>query len=389
MNRTTFKLLAAALLLAGVQQAFAQTPIHTEAGVKVGNTAKVDYKVDDIAQTQESGTADFVVDRLVNLKVTTTDTAEVAVVPDSNHTADTSTSKALRFAIQNLTNSAIGVTLAAANAATSTVNPFDAGNDDIFNVGEGSGSFRIYLDADDDNVFEPGADDGASIASIASIARESTVHVWVVADIPAVGGTAPNVHPVNDDVALVSLQATAVEPTTLTAITYKASTDANVDNVEGQFDSIKGDQTPGVVGGETAYDGVDSAYSAYIIASAHIGVTKKSFVLWDPVNLTTNPKAIPGAKVLYCIEVSNDGSVAAADVTITDDIPGGTTYIADTVHVNEEYDTAMTCNTAAATAGTALDDVDDSAYSSGTVTTTVTSLAADKKTSTVFQVTIN
>jgi len=388
MNRTTFKLLAAALLLAGVQQAFAQTPIHTEAGVKVGNTAKVDYKVDDIVQTQESGTADFVVDRLVNLKVTTTDTAEVAVVPDSNHTADTSTSKALRFAIQNLTNSAIGVTLAAANAATSTVSPFGHG-DDIFNVGEGSGSFRIYLDADDDGVFEPGAADGAPITSIASIARESTVHVWVVADIPAVGGTAPNVHPVNDDVALVSLQATAVEPTTMTAITYKESTDANVDNAENQFDSIKGDQTPGVVGGESAYDGVDSAYSAYIIASAHIGVTKKSFVLWDPVNQTTNPKAIPGAKVLYCIEVSNDGSVAAADVTITDDIPGGTTYIANTVHVNEEYDTAMTCNTAAATAGTALDDVNDSAYSSGTVTTTVTSLAADKKTSTVFQVTIN
>ena len=44
-------------------------------------------------------------------------------------------------------------------------------------------------------------------------------------------------------------------------------------------------------------------------------------VLDDPVNGTANPKAIPGANVIYTIGISNQGSGAADDVVIEDSLP--------------------------------------------------------------------
>ncbi len=55
----------------------------------------------------------------------------------------------------------------------------------------------------------------------------------------------------------------------------------------------------------------------------NISVTKISSVISDPVNGTTNPKAIPGALVEYLITVSNTGPGAtdADSVVVTDDGP--------------------------------------------------------------------
>ncbi|QZD88938.1 DUF11 domain-containing protein [Qipengyuania aurantiaca] len=54
-----------------------------------------------------------------------------------------------------------------------------------------------------------------------------------------------------------------------------------------------------------------------------VSVTKVSSVVSDPVNGSTNPKAIPGAVVEYLISVTNTGAEAAdADsVSVTDDAP--------------------------------------------------------------------
>jgi uncharacterized repeat protein (TIGR01451 family) len=41
----------------------------------------------------------------------------------------------------------------------------------------------------------------------------------------------------------------------------------------------------------------------------------------DPVNLLSNPKAIPGAEMMYTILVNNSGSGVADDIIITDVIP--------------------------------------------------------------------
>lgn len=60
------------------------------------------------------------------------------------------------------------------------------------------------------------------------------------------------------------------------------------------------------------------------LSAAELDVTKVSFVISDPVNGATNPKAIPGALVEYLITVSNigDGAVFTDTTIVTDDLPG-------------------------------------------------------------------
>jgi hypothetical protein len=60
-------------------------------------------------------------------------------------------------------------------------------------------------------------------------------------------------------------------------------------------------------------------------ATATLTVVKTSTVVSDPVNGTTNPKAIPGAIVRYGVTVTNTGTAAvdASTVVITDPLPTG------------------------------------------------------------------
>jgi uncharacterized repeat protein (TIGR01451 family) len=63
-------------------------------------------------------------------------------------------------------------------------------------------------------------------------------------------------------------------------------------------------------------------------ANALLTVVKYSTVLSDPVNGTTNPKAIPGAIVTYFIGVTNTGSstVTSSSIFIRDPLPAGVVY---------------------------------------------------------------
>ncbi len=60
-------------------------------------------------------------------------------------------------------------------------------------------------------------------------------------------------------------------------------------------------------------------------ATATLTVVKTSLVISDPVNGTTNPKAIPGAVVQYAVTVTNTGTAAvdASTVVVTDPLPSG------------------------------------------------------------------
>lgn len=77
-----------------------------------------------------------------------------------------------------------------------------------------------------------------------------------------------------------------------------------------------------------------------------IAVSKVSSVISDPVNATTNPKAIPGAVMEYCILISNTGTATATSVVATDALPAKFTYTPGT----------MQSGTSCATAATAEDD---------------------------------
>lgn len=78
---------------------------------------------------------------------------------------------------------------------------------------------------------------------------------------------------------------------------------------------------------------------------ANLTMTKVSSVVSDGIS-ATNPKALPGAVVRYCILVSNAGSATATNITVADAIPSRVTYIPGT----------MLSGTSCAGATTAEDD---------------------------------
>ncbi len=61
---------------------------------------------------------------------------------------------------------------------------------------------------------------------------------------------------------------------------------------------------------------------------ADIAVSKTSTVIDNPTQGTTNPTAIPGATLSYCILVTNAGSAPATSVSAIDPIPANVTFVA-------------------------------------------------------------
>jgi len=122
----------------------------------------------------------------------------------------------------------------------------------------------------------------------------------------------------------------------------------------------------------------DPSYSAitYIDIEPSVSVAKRSIVTSDPVNGTTNPKAIPGATVHYCITVSNNGTTAATAVKQTDALPANITFVAGTLLEG------TTCANAATTATI-------STLSAGTITSNIGNMASGATYAVVFDATIN
>lgn len=63
------------------------------------------------------------------------------------------------------------------------------------------------------------------------------------------------------------------------------------------------------------------------ITTTSLTVTKTSSLVSDPVNGITNQKAIPGAIIRYCILVTNNGGAAHSNVSLSDPVPAGMTYV--------------------------------------------------------------
>ena len=364
---TVHWLLAATLLAVAAPQAHAQA--GTTAGTQIGNTATVSYKIGTIEQEEESGTAEFMVDRLLSVTVAEVGNSSRSVTPGDQQ-------QALLFTVTNGTNDQMDIGLGATNRADDDEIDYDGagvGDDPLVDNFDAAG-FTYYVDVDEDGVFEPGGDDGSAVTFLDEILPDAVVDVWVVSDNTA------NSIPLgldDGDVAIIRLTATLLNST--------ASDDLYLVDVDGDPDPLELYEAPDGLEGTTADDdtGVDVAGSvqnvftngvdgtdfyddAYEVSAAAITVTKRSLVFWDPINESTNPKAIPGAAVLYCITVKNEGGTAASDVTISDQIPANTAFVeADaTLGITDATDsirfsTDDTCVAADWTAGTHEDVVDD------------------------------
>ena len=122
--------------------------------------------------------------------------------------------------------------------------------------------------------------------------------------------------------------------------------------------------------------------------TANLVITKASSVISDPTNGTTDPKAIPGATMRYCILVTNNGSGTATGITVTDPLPASTTFIAGSMRSGTSCAGATTVEDDNAS-GADESDPFGASIAGSTVTATTSTLTPASAMAVTLDVTIN
>lgn len=356
------KLLAA---VAASAVALASAPAFAEgtaSNTTVSNTATLSYQTGGVTQgTVNSNAADFLVDRKVNLNVVTT-LANASVVGGATGAVTT-------FTVTNTSNAALDFSLTAVNQ-TGGAGPV-SGTDNFDPT-----NYRYAVDTNGDGVYTAGTDQ--IVTKLSNVAADASRTVFVIADIPA--------GRVNGDVGAIFLVAQAQELGTTTNVVQTTTADnpAAVDTVFADAAGFTGS-------GDAARDGKASSRSQYTVVSAALTLTKIATVISDPYNATTNPKAIPGAVIEYCLIAANTGSADATNVTITDVISGKPiTYVAGQGYqggLTTGTGTATTCDQTTTNGGSTTNVTYTAG--TGTFTATIATVPAGASRTARFRVTVN
>ena len=370
-------IVAALILITGMQQVYAAGTI---ANTTVASQATISYKVGGTSQSDvlsppvgSAGSGEFLVDRRINLTVAESGGSYTNVTPNT-------TLQALTFTVTNGTNDMIDIRLFYTDDVGGT-GPF--GGTDSFNA---SGT-TIRLESGATAGFQDLED--LAVTFLDDVPADGSRTVYVVSTISA--------SQVNNDLSSGTLTGVAnTDGTGGAANDYVESTGAGG---PGSLETVFGD-APGDT--DAARDGKHSDDDGYLVVTATITVTKTITVISDPFNGTTNPRAIPGAIVEYCIIVTNTGSAAAANVVTVDPIPVNSTYKTGTIIAvapavgggctggTPEDDDAIGLDEG----NNPPDDIIGSSYNAGTnkITTLMdagTTLGVGMTTTTRFQVTID
>ena len=292
--KTTKQMLGAVSALALVAMTSAPALAQgTSAGTTITNTVNVTFNVGGVTQNAQTASDSFTVDRRVNVLVTN--------VGGATSVAPGATNRAIAFDVTNLSNSSVDLALTAALSSGNNAN--------ISNI-------RIFRDTNGDRVLdgtELSAGPITMLDEVGSSATGVSVAVIVLADI--------GLNAVNADSFNVTLTANAHAAGSAglgAELVESANNTTDIDTV--LFD--------GQGASDIARDGAFSANGTYTVAGALISVTKASRIVSDPINGTTNPKAIPGATVEYCIRVANaTGAAPATDVDVLDDLPSDVSFL--------------------------------------------------------------
>lgn len=314
--------------------AMSSTPalaVGTTAGDTITNNVSVSFEVGGEPQTEVTASDTFTVDRVIDVDVTFTGATPVSVSPGQDRAA-------LAFDITNLSNDIVDLDLSTVLTAGTAAN--------IENI-------EIYLD-DGDGILSAAELAAGPITFLDEVLADDgtgnqTLSVVVLANITT--------NAVNNDTFDIVLIADAHEAGAAglgAEIFGLANTDANT---AGE-DTVLADGTS--TAEEAANAGDDSALGQFEVGGALVSVVKSSRIVSDPVNGTTNPKAIPGAVIEYCIAVSNaaDATTATA-VNVSDDLPADVTFTENDFGIFVDGSATIDDN------GTASDPSDDIATCSG------------------------
>ena len=314
--------------------AMSSTPalaVGTTAGDTITNNVSVSFEVGGEPQTEVTASDTFTVDRVIDVDVTFTGATPVSVSPGQDRAA-------LAFDITNLSNDIVDLDLSTVLTAGTAAN--------IENI-------EIYLD-DGDGILSAAELAAGPITFLDEVLADDgtgnqTLSVVVLANITT--------NAVNNDTFDIVLIADAHEAGAAglgAEIFGLANTDANT---AGE-DTVLADGTS--TAEEAANAGDDSALGQFEVGGALVSVVKSSRIVSDPVNGTTNPKAIPGAVIEYCIAVSNAADAATATaVNVSDDLPADVTFTENDFGIFVDGSATIDDN------GTASDPSDDIATCSG------------------------
>jgi hypothetical protein len=358
---------AAAMLLAGASGTAMAAASGTAADTTISNSATVNYKVNAIDQAAvNSNTADFLVDRHVDFTVVTDELAALSVTTNT-------TENVLTFTVDNTGNDTFDFNLAAVdlNGAAAQFGGTDNNN---------ATGTAVYVDANANGTYEAATDLATSIDDLAA---GGAVKVFIVASFGSAGFS-------NGDIASYYLRATALD--SAGGVLSDHAGDADVaGTVQNVFATDLGPAPT-----DLNLDQIDSDYADYVVSAASLTVTKSSAVIWDPVNLFVNPKAIPQAVIEYTVTITKDaGAGTATDITVSDsldtEITNGTiAFKTDGYPGGGMQVTAPKINGGAAKDLTNASDADEGEWNAGTNTVTVTgiSLAASESATVKLRVTV-
>lgn len=353
--------------------AMSSTPalaVGTTAGDTITNSVSVSYQVGNDPNTTQTVTDSdtFTVDRVIDVNVNLTSVSPVTVAPGQ-------TQAVLAFDVTNLSNDVVDLDLSTVLTGGTAAN--------IENI-------TIYADLDGDGVLDQAEIDAGPITFLDEVAADDgagseTIKVLVVADITT--------DAVNTDTFDIVLIADAHEAGAAgLGVEINANNgDANTAGEDTVLADGSGTAEEGVAGGDHSDEG------SFSVAGALVTVVKSSRIVSDPVNGTTNPKAIPGAVIEYCIAVTNAaGAADATAVTVNDDLPGDVSFTAGsgiflgTATVDSSGATPVaTCSGGVDEEGGDATFTAGGANGAGVINGTLADIPASTTSSVYFEVTIN
>ncbi len=341
-------LIAASMMLIGSSGAWALT----EAGVQIQNSVHLTYDVNGNSQTaiDANDSNGFLVDRKIDVQVVEEDQDKTVDVNPNQQDVD------LTFTIANQGNDQEDYNLTMEQLTNDDFDPLNCEID--INDGNGYGNFPKTI----------------------TIVKETNATVKVRCDIPNQGSGAGQVE--DDDNGTIRLIATASNDHGRP--NQCENSDADIEDTV-QNICADGTGTSGTAA-DVDHDGVHSDNGTYHVKSADLTASKTSCVVWDPVDEADNPKRIPGAVIRYAIQVNNNGSANASDVTVRDNVPTYTTYGVGTsglTQIARIVTETCNCKNPGASNGDSISE------SGGTVTADFNTILAGESECAYFDVTID
>lgn len=277
MKRNSFALKYLSILLLCVfSKLSGDIYANTAANTLIQNTATVSYNVGVFNDSVTSNTTTFQVDELILFTLVANNASGVTVQTPHSQAA-------LSFTLSNLGNGNEGFSLGTTQLTT-----------DNFNAS----SLSIYLDSNNNGIFEPSLD-ALYLPGINDpiLSSGSTLNIFVVGDIP------PSLN-ISDE-ALVHLSASSLTGTGPVTSLYAGLGDGGVD-------ALMGSQGGNIF-----------APNKYVVAPILPSLTKTQSIL-DP-NGTHYP--IQNAIITYTLTLTVSGSGSLSNLHIADNIPSGTSYV--------------------------------------------------------------